>query len=71
MIIYIQHYRHNCNTSKTIKRNNFSSSELKTYLTKSQEVLTPIKCFELLQMINEEDLLLLWMENHLVMLLIH
>lgn len=37
--------------------------DLKPYLTKSQEVLNPIKCYDLLQKITAEDMLLLWMDN--------
>lgn len=39
--------------------------ELKPFLTKAQEVLTPIKCYELMQRISPEDMVLLWMDSEM------
>lgn len=38
-------------------------SELKPYLVKSQEMLTPMRAHELIKLISEDDMTLLWMNE--------
>ena len=43
--------------------------ELKPFLEKPQEILTPMRAHELLQMLTEDDLTLLWMNEVMVMVM--